>query len=176
MKNMNPVQLQKWANENEPDKMLWKNGYWNQIKFIRDYVPRIFLPKEDINIYEKYMLIQESIMVISTHFSKSIELPVYRFIIKDVTFVVRYNFYNWKISIDSPFDINADFMNIFNSDINHNQIYCEGFPPDLIFKSFSESKKRFTIELSDNYKVYTFFWIFNNYIREKINYIETERL
>ena len=62
----NKIELQEWFMNHMPsDEMLWKQAAVNQIMFIRDKISWL--------VQEK----REEVQVISTHISKSIELPVY---------------------------------------------------------------------------------------------------
>jgi len=63
--------------------------------------------------------------------------------------ILRNNFHNWKISIDSENEINVDFMELFEKDETINPIYCEGFSKEQVFKSYNNNKKQFTIEIHD---------------------------
>ena len=91
--------LQEWANANKPDdKMLWKEAFWDQIIFVRDRVAGILA-----RTYDEY---RNLVCVIGTHTSKSIKCPVYRIHLDlkppagGVDITMRYNFYNWNISIE----------------------------------------------------------------------------
>ena len=114
------MELQKWANENEPkDEMIYKKGYWNQITFVRDEIPRIFCAN-----YEEYKRIKNDIHVISDHTSKSIRLPVFQVMLPShIYLILRYNFHNWKVSVNSPIDIKDNFTRLFNPDEQIDSIY-----------------------------------------------------
>lgn len=161
-KNNLPVDLLSWCRVNEPgDEMLWKDKYCEQILFIRDDINAIFYG----NDYEEYK--NNPVMVIGTHRSKSIVLPVYRIYLKDhgVIMILRNNFYDWKISVISKVDLNVDFIGLFDEKEKVNPLFCEGFTPDRVFGSYSKSKKQFTLELSNSsYKLYTFMFLLNNYL------------
>jgi hypothetical protein len=91
--------LTKWARNNEiPDEMIYKKAAGDQLCFMRDTIPSILSTS-----YEEYRGIQNSCLeIISSHRSKSIDLPVYKLVFRDFTFVIRDNFYNWKISVNVP--------------------------------------------------------------------------
>lgn len=148
--------LQEWANANEPaENLLWGDGYWHQIIFMRDTIPSILFPS--YKEAQKYKPI-----VISTHTSKSIRLPVYQQELKNgIKLTMRYNFYNWKISVDSPIDIEVDFLGLFDPEEKDNiqSIFCEGFPQNAVYGCYAENRRQFTVELSSDYKVFTFLWI-----------------
>ena len=150
--------LQVWANAHKPaDNLFWKEGYWDQIMFVRDRIANIFAKS-----YEEYMTIQASIVVISTHYSKSVCLPVFQLQLADgIVFTMRCNFSNWKVSVSSPRDVKANFMNLFDPNEQIHEVYCEGFPSGLDYGPYAKNKRQFTINLpSGNYHLFTFFWIF----------------
>lgn len=156
--------LQGWADNNEPlDKMLWKQGYWDQIIFVRDKIASIFA-----SCYEEYIEIRENIRVISTHMSKSITLPVYKvFTLDGIKLTIRYNFFNWKVSVDSLVDIDCDFGNLFNPEEKIKPIYCEGFKNEWVFDSYKNNKKQFTVEIQTKYELFTFLWLIAYSLRKE---------
>jgi hypothetical protein len=156
-----PVDLLTWCRVNEPeDKMLWKPGYWEQVVFIRDTVNPMFY-----STYEEYK--DNPVMVINTHRSKSITLPVYEINLKQygLKLIIRYNFYDWKVSVISDIAIDADFMGLFKENENINSLYCEGFKDEQVFQSFKENKKQFTVEIRGRYELFTFMFLLNNFLK-----------
>ncbi len=148
--------LQEWANENLPaENLIWKDGYWDQIIFVRDKIPQL--------VFSNYDEAQEHrTTVISTHTSKSIQLPVYRLkLTNGITFTMRHNFHDWKISVNSPNNIEIDFLGLFDPEDTRNilGVFCEGFPDKTVFGCYADNKCKFTIELFSQYEVFTFFWI-----------------
>lgn len=155
-----PVDLLTWCRVNKPrNEMVYKQGYWDQIMLIRDSINLLFYSN-----YKEY--IDNPVMVINTHTSKSIELPVYELNLKQqgVKIILRNNFYDWKVSVISNREIDVDFMGLFEEDNNISYLYCEGFKREQVFKSFKEDKTQFTISLPDNFKLYTFMYILNYYL------------
>ncbi len=149
-----------WAGRHKPaESMSWKQGYWDQINFVLDLVP--LLAKND----EERAAISNGMCVISMHISKSLILPVFRVELPDGTaFTMRYNFFNWKISVDSPRDVDADFMGLFDPEERIPDFYCEGFPRELVYGPYSMDKRQFTIELANRGQVYVFFWVFAHHV------------
>lgn len=150
--------LQEWANSHEPaETLIHKNGYWDQIVFVRDKIAELLAKN-----YEEYKEIQANMKAISEHTSKSVHLPVFRMELADGTaFTMRYNFHDWKVSVESPQDIEADFMGLFNPNERIHAVYCEGFPNSLVYGPYIENKRQFTIELPPgNNHIFKFFYIF----------------
>jgi len=168
------MNLQEWANANKPkEDLIYKEGYWDQIIFVRDNVLGVLSRN-----YEEFVAIRDSAEVISSHRSKSVCLPVFQFKITDGTiFTMRCNFYNWIISVNSPNDVNVDFMDLFNPTQQLLHVYCEGFPKELVYGPYSENKQKFTIEISaGDYYIFTFFWLFahKTHIKEETMALEEE--
>lgn len=149
--------LKDWAEANVPNKELYyAAGYTEQIDFIQDRIARLVTKS-----YEEYLALQDYLTVIADHMSKSVRLPVIRMELEDGTvFVMRHNFNDWKVSVNSPRDFDADFMELFDPKKAIHGVYCEGFPPDLVYGPYAENKRQFTIMLPGNYHVFTFFWIY----------------
>jgi len=142
--------LQEWANENKPDdKMLWKDAYWNQVMFVRDKVAGLLA-----HTYDEY---KSMVRVVGTHNSKSILCPVYFIELEEgVRIYMRYNYYNWNISVESLHTpITCDFLGCF-SDENYGYCYVEGME-DHKYGTYAENNKKFTVCIHDTYDVYVFF-------------------
>lgn len=154
-----PMQLQVWANFYQPaEDLIYGKDYWDQIIFVRDQLASILAPT-----YEEYWMFRESgLTVISLHISWGVHLPVYNIKLTDGTeFTMRCNFSDWKVSVHSPRDVEADFMGLFDPALEISLGNCEGFPANMVYGPYAENKRKFTIELpSGNYHIFTFFWIF----------------
>jgi len=157
-----PVDVTTWIRVNNPkDEMIYKQAFSDQVCFVRDTVNQLF--------YDSYEELEVNpVLVINTHTSKSIKLPVYKINLKkyNLSIIIRNNFHDWKVSIMSEKEINADFMNLFNEDKTINPIYCEGFKEDQVFKSFKDNKKQFTVEIYDKNRLFTFMYLLNNYLKK----------
>lgn len=94
--------------------------------------------------------------VIGTHRSKSIELPVVEFQLPKLRLVLRDNFYNWKVSVQSDDAIDIDPSGLFDPSIEHSSCYCEGFAEWDVFDSYVKDKRKFTIEIFDDKKLFDF--------------------
>lgn len=95
--------------------------------------------------------------VVSTHKSKSTNLPVYKIKKNGLEIILRGNYYDWKVSIKNETSIILPDMKIDTSK-KINSVYCEGFKDSWVYDSYDNDDKQFTIELPYNeYKVYYFF-------------------
>lgn len=71
--------------------------------------------------------------------------------------MLRYNFYNWIISIKSDKPLDFDYMGLFNPSEVIPEVYCEGIPKDKIYGSYEENHSQFTIDIVSKYDLYTLF-------------------
>ena len=140
--------LQAWFNENHPAKeMIYKEEYSNQCIFVRDNFGTLF---------HKQL---EALEVISTHTSKSIKLPVYRAKIKNVEFIIRHNFYDWKISVNSDVSLKFPFELFSKPEEQINKYDCEGFEKEWIYQPYSKNNKKFTVQVHSTNLMYTFLFL-----------------
>lgn len=164
-----PVDVTTWIRVNDPDeKLIYKDGLGKQVCMVRDTIMRDIFYRSIFGKYESKIYENFQPMVISTHMSKSVLLPVMLMNIEkyNIKIILRYNFYNWKLSVISKEDINCDFKGLFREDDKPiNSIYCEGFPEELVFGRYCDNKRQFTIEIYDEYKLYTFMYLLNDYLQ-----------
>lgn len=156
-----PVDVTAWFRVNKPsDTLIYANELAPQVIFVRDTLCSIFsdLLEEDEH---------NPTMVIGSHKSKSVRLPVYRIYLKkyNIEIILRCNFYNWIISINSSRPLKFDNLRLFNKDLRVGPQYCEGFPKDKIYGSYSDDQSKFTFELDSKYEVFTYFYLLNHYLR-----------
>lgn len=165
--------IHEWALDNEPsDTIIYKDGYWDQIRFIRDRLPELFHDIIYNNEYAiNYTKAQKRIVVINTHTSKSIKLPVVLIDLEDtleLKLIMRNNFHDWKISVlSSVFSIEACFGYLFEQNEIIDPIYCEGFKEKFVFDSYQNDKKFFTVEIRNDYQMYTFIFLVINSLKRK---------
>lgn len=161
-----PVDLTTWSRVFEPKNgMSFKKGYFSQIVFVRDEVQGLLR-----DTYKEYA--DNPVMVISTHTSKSIGLPVYYIYLEkyDTQIIMRYNFYDWKVSINSKYEISEIEDFIIETKKPISKLYCEGFNENQIFGRYKDNNKKFTVELPDNfYLVYTFFYFVKRSLKKGYN-------
>lgn len=170
MDNMNQP-LQSWISANIPDeKMLWKKSWSDQVCFVRDKIPTFLVHgMETMNRDERnkqYQTIRENITVISTHTSKSILLPVYCIKANGDTFIIRNNFYDWKVSVETNDIHKMDWQKlgiIRNNETQVHPVYCEGFKPEWVYKPYADDKWKYTIEINSRFKLKMFFWFLQNH-------------
>lgn len=150
------AKLQAWfMNNRAKDEMIYKGAAEDQIMFIRD---------------EPYYLFKDRLVetcAVGTHRSKSIDLPVYQLSFIDGTVLtLRGNFHDWKISVESPIDLHfpTSLFSGYGTTII-STIYCEGFSDDQVFGPYSESKRKFTVELYDKQQVYTFLFLLHEQMK-----------
>ena len=138
-----PVDVTAWIRVNEPDKnLIYAKGLGDQVCFVRDTLCSLLR-----STYEEWR--DNPPLVISTHYSKSVKLPVFQIDMEKygIEMVLRYNFYDWKISVKSDKPLDFDYMGLFNPTEKISSVYCEGFPKDKVYGSYEQSHSQFTIEI-----------------------------
>jgi hypothetical protein len=157
------VPLQDWVNEQIRDvEMVWDGSFGRQIEFLRDSLTP--LVERGMNHYEKRN--EQISRVISSHTSKSITLPVTQITRRDfgISFVMRNNFSDWKLTVLSEKPIEADFGPLFitcpppepeyTGDVLE-YMYFEGFPSDLIRGYFSQNKRQWSASIQSDFALWT---------------------
>ena len=163
--------LTDWNKRNEPaENLIYRKGFYDQCNFVATTLMRDMFIHDASNYnsdldYDKRIEIIDNFVpfVIGTHRSKSVLLPVMEMDLSKIglKIILRCNFYDWCISVESEKDIDCDFMGL----ITDQKGYFEGFPKDRIYDKYSETnKKNFSLCLSDNYDVYTFIFLLRNYL------------
>ena len=167
-----PINATTWLMANEPDeRLIYKDGCKNQVRFIRDTIYRELFFDEEYGEVERYSDEYDEAfdnfvpMVVATHCSKSVILPVMELELKSVgvKILLRDNFYGWNVTVESEKDIECDFMDIV-TDNHHEYCYCEGFPIGRQHGKYKDNHKAFTVYVQNNYKLFTFMWILRNYL------------
>ena len=155
-----PVDVTAWIQVNEPDEnLIYAKGLGDQVCFVRDRLCQLLR-----STYEERR--DNPPLVISTHYSKSVKLPVFQINLEKygIEMVLRYNFYDWKISVKSDKPLDFDYMGLFNPTEEISYLYCEGFPRDKVYGSYEQSHSQFTIEIGSHYDLYTFIFLLKNYL------------
>lgn len=155
-----PVDVTAWIRVNEAEKsLIYAKGLEDQVCFVRDYLCPLLR-----STYKECRDNQPQ--VISTHYSKSVKLPVFQINLEKygIEMVLRCNFYNWKISVKSDKPLDFDYMGLFNPIEEIPYYYCEGFPRDKVYGSYEQSHSQFTIEIDSRYNLYTFIFLLRNYL------------
>lgn len=158
-----PVDVTAWVRVNEPNaNLIYKDGLGEQVHFIRDIIGRLLFPS-----YESWKA--NPPLVIATHTSKSVKLPVYLIQSKKygVEMILRNNFYDWKVSIKSDSPLDFDYMELFDPSKEVSKYCCEGFPVDKIYGAYSENNTKFTVEIYSNYELYTFIFLLIKHLQSK---------
>jgi hypothetical protein len=160
------MDLQEFINENltkQADDLIFKKAGIDQAIFVRDDIHRLFARGKDGN--ERYAWRKaHPVKVVSTHTSKSVELPVYEINPSeddenDLIVIIRDNFFDWKVSVSSRQPVEDNFYGLFDSEESLYGVYCEGFKEEWVFGSYAESHHDFTIELYSGHALWTFIYL-----------------
>lgn len=160
-----PVDVTAWVRVNSPDKkMIFKNRFSEQICFVRDVLSVLFFPS--IEEYDA-----SPVMVIGTHTSKSIELPVFQMKSEKygIELILSNNFSNWKVSVKSDIPLDFDIMGLFDTAKVIQPYYCEGFPEEKVYGSYEQDHSSFTFEIFSDYNLYTFVFLLSKYLEKKVD-------
>lgn len=151
-------ELKAWLDEHEPkDKMVYKNGFWHSIAFIRD---RLFqFPFWDLADSSRSCTLK----VIGTHRSKSIILPVCKIeyvgrgLCNDVYFemIVSYNFYQYSVTIRCNYAIPDMVKSLKLFDTRESCSCClYGFNDEDYLGPYNRNQREFSCTVHDNYKMW----------------------
>lgn len=149
-----PLLLQWMRGQEIKDEMIWKKDAIAQECFVRDSLCRY--------------LLHVPVFVVSTHMSKSILLPVYRFRIQNgIIVTARENFYGWVVSIKSPFPVSLPQDLVHGDGAEHNEdithCYCEGFKEDWVYPYGCEDVRLTTFRVEDMYRMWALMRELNKY-------------
>lgn len=150
------------ARENPDEDWRYKTGIDQAVGF-RDAIHPLLEPK-----LERRGAMP--LIVVNTHTSKSRVLPVVRYVMDGRGHGVQWrnNFYNWSISckLADYMPWPWDKMPVSEKDEKISACYCEGFLDEEVFGPYSESARKFTMQLHGSlyYPEYTlgmmFTWAF----------------
>ncbi len=165
-----PVDVTAWIRVNQPEKnLIYGKDLSKQICFVRDELHWRAI-RTDAQKCEEDLSYEDSIpIVISTHISKSVTLPVYKIDLKEygVELILRNNFYGWVVSVKSDKPLDYNFFNLFDIKEEILSIYCEGFPEDRVYGSFEKDKSKFTFSRYSDYDIYMFVKLLMYYLRKE---------
>ena len=152
---MEKEELKYWKRKWElDDNLIYKNAGINQAGFVSSEICGNLLHTHGF--------------VVSTHFSKSCELPVYYVKMRNgIKLIMRNNFYDWKMSVDIPESyapLPGDFlpMDCLSHSMVENEgdkiasCYMEGFRKEWCYDAYlpKNPPRRFSIEVPDKYRLY----------------------
>ena len=146
-----PVGVTAWARVNEPDsKLIYRDRLGAQIVFVRDDLGDILCDSSD-----EYMEFDP--LVIATHKSKSVLLPIYQLNtwICGLELVIKYNFSDWAVSVKADKPIIITPGGLFNPSEKVPWYVTDGIPEDKVYSTYAENQQAFTFSVRSHYKLYT---------------------
>lgn len=169
--------FQNWLIDHDPDdNLLWKKSFWNVYVFIRDSIIPMFETEygnyKDLwgdEYFQKHKSsIDSFVEVIGTHWSKSILNPVIKLVYKGVTFVFRYNFYNYEVAVIGDAPITLPSRLIYSEG---KSFFYEGFPEEYqLEERYSDGATKFMAGMITDHQFYAFMFLMRDIIdkyREK---------
>lgn len=143
--------LQEWFDPRidpmKESELYFKESWREQIMFVRDWIVQLL--SEDCDFEERRRGGSRQAQVISTHGSKSTELPVYHIVGDHMEVWLRGNYYDWKVSVRSAEPVQDIMMKrLITSGYDKaiSPVYFEGFEPEWIFGSYLDNPREFSIE------------------------------
>ena len=158
-----PVDVTAWMRVNQPNEnLIYAEELGFQVRFVRDVLCELLMANNE-------EMSENLPLVISTHYSKSVKLPVFQINLEKygIEMILRYNFYDWKISIKSIKPLDFDFMGLFNPTEEISYLCCEGFPRNKVYGSYEQNHSQFTTSIVSHYELYTFIFLLQHYLRNK---------
>lgn len=136
------------------DNLIYKNAAETQISFVQNKIVG--------------NLLRTVGFVVSHHYSKSCELPVYFIKMRNgIKIIMRCNFYDWKLSVEIPEEYAVLPPNYLPEDclsydmvVNKGQkippCYLEGFKEEWCYDAYipEHPGKKFTVEIPDDERLY----------------------
>jgi hypothetical protein len=148
-------ELKYWRRKWElSEELIYKNAAKSQASFVQNKIVGNLLKTVGF--------------VVSHHYSKSCELPVYFMKMRNgIKIIMRCNFYDWKLSVEIPkeyADLPANYLpeDCLSHDMVENKgekippCYCEGFKKEWCYNAYipEQPGKKFTIEIPDDERLY----------------------
>lgn len=131
-----------------------KGNYWTHVKFIDRQLNFMFHPRE-----QDYTAFP--VRVLNTHTARRYKLPVCSLDVPGkIRAVLRYDFENWAISVDSWLRVPDNFFDLFDRGRQERLEDCSGFTTGWMFEPYATDPRRFTLRFSgDYYRMYTFWYL-----------------
>jgi hypothetical protein len=154
--------LQEWMNEHlldTDDNLLYKKAAVSQACFVRDRIHPLCAIEVEVGDgwSARYDWLQaHSVEVISTHSSKSVKLPVYLIEVPGLRLIMRNNFYDWKVSIESDVPVADVFNGLVRAGEEVPAVYCEGFDSQWVYGPYTPGAQQFTVELPSDFELWAF--------------------
>lgn len=166
MKTLIPsTPLQEWMRQNILDadeNLIYKKAGVSQCVFVRDRIHP--LCAMEVEVGEGWgarydWLEAHPVEVISTHSSKSVPLPVYLIEVPGLRLVMRNNFYDWKVSVESDRPVEDVFHGLVRHGEEIHKVYCEGFQSEWVYGPYTPGAQKFTVSLGGDHELWAFLYL-----------------
>lgn len=148
---MNQLLLEYMRTHEIDDNMVYKEAAIQQMCFIRDALC--------------YYLLRVPVFVVSTHRSKSIQLPVYYFEMRNgIRAIMRENFHGWVVTLKTPFPVTLEDFCYGDGGERSEDItscYAGGFKDSWVFPYVKKEARFTTFRVDEKYQLYTLFYMLN---------------
>ena len=155
------TKLRVWCINHKPkDSMIWKGAWWDAYSLLDYNILPMFSKSwnENHDLDSYYKEINAMIDIVGEHWSKSIIHPVMRIIYRGVTIVFRYNFYDYNVTVISPFSLSLPVSTLFQSE--KATFFHEGFPDKYVIdERYETNQSKFMAFIRNHYDFYTFMFL-----------------
>lgn len=136
------VGLREWAQEHDPaENLRFAQGFWSQVRFLDEQIHPLLVGDHRVRD-------RQPPLVVSEHSSKSVRLPVVRFVTPQLRLTCRNNFHDWKVSVDADRDVDDVFCGLFDPGRQIADVHCEGFARAWVHGPYAHDRRRFTVALA----------------------------
>lgn len=164
---------------------------WGQFMFVRDDILRSLGCTVSTTFYPPWAQYDDQVgasvpdvVVVGSHTSKSVMLPVMQFKWRDILVTCRNNFHDWKVSVEMPLGLDpaGDLLDIApTKDSLLHPVYFEGFPREYIYPPLDSGEYALTGQFSTLFgssgigyhKMWTFFWLLGRWYEERFGPLAT---
>jgi len=150
--------LKKWMKAKKITETLEFDKLYRQpIDLMLYTIPRLLT-----NDNKEYHKLQDSITLIDEVKQRSMQVLIVKMtLVDDTTFVICHSLDSWQIAVSSPKDIEANFLGLFDPDMQILGTSCEDLPNRYIWDPYTKNKRQFSLKLPPNdHFLFMFFWIF----------------
>lgn len=158
-----PEPLKQWAINNVPKDSIFTNRFVTALEFIIKILPDLL--SDNLNTNADFLSTSRT-KVIGVIIVNEITLPIVEILHPSgLKITIKYDLFDWVISIDSQKPVAANFGDLFDPD--HHVLYSNffGLTEDRIFPEYGIDHFRFSVRLQNEYEAYTFFWILGEALR-----------
>ena len=154
---MQPVPLLKWVSENNPSTDLsYGKGWWDCIEFFYR-LEEVYRDTVDITVIATFVMNTPPP-------TEQLLMPVFRLHHPEADFILRLDFStmigpNWVASVERQRQNRTPLYGLIDEEKSLYPDSISGFEPSWVYPCYLHNPSRFTCELDNEWKLYTFLWV-----------------